>query len=296
MYSLSFYRWIHSERMASSLESALGVSSGLNDQERFFYSCRLLLDGGTELLRQEFDKIFPPTDLHNVLCKEKLNLQKLPRSVLSTSMLQKLYPTSATCGKPTDFDITLLMVLFRYLCRLEAPPSSNNWSNMPVDSDKSLAADILRLKIYRNTVFAHAEACCISKDDFEQISNNICVIFERRGGTFWKLKAETMLKEPLTQCESAYMNQLKEWQNHDTDVKEICQELASNVKKQGEKIELIKEQLDQILKQNQEVRETNAEVSSKLTSDAAEQQLEAEEAIDGISTRIALGMRKFLPI
>ena len=188
--------------MASSVRSNVQ----LDGKERFFRICRLLLDGGTNLLRQEFDKLVPPDRLGTVLQKEKTKLQRLSRrGVLTNMMLQKLYPTLTTYGKSVDFDISLLMVLFRELCGLKAPPSSNNWGSMPIGSDESLEADILRLKIYRNTIFAHAESCCVSDTDFKKVSKDVCAMFERRGGTQWKQQAETMLHETLTECESSYL-------------------------------------------------------------------------------------------
>ena len=233
--------------------------SPLDGKERFFRICRLLLDGGTDLLRREFDNIILPSDLPTVLQKEKSNLRKLPRSVLPNNMFQKLYPTPITHGKSTDFDISLLMVLFRHLCQLKAPPSSNNWGRMPTNTDESLEADILRLKIYRNTVIAHAETCCISNIDFGQICKDIFEIFDRRGGTHWKLKAEAMLQQPLTECETAYLKKLTEWYNYDIDVKDTVQQLDKKTdvvlkltEKQDEKLDQLDNKTDGVLKLTEE--------------------------------------------
>ena len=244
------------------------------DKERFFRLCRLLLDGGTDLLRQEFDKLIPPCSLPFVLSKEKASLLRLPRGVLTPEMFQKLYPTTTSHGKSTDFDISLLMVLFRHLCRLKAPPSSKNWSSMPISSDQSLEADILRLKIYRNTIFAHAEACCISENDFDQVSKGMCEIFERRGGLPWKWIAETMLNEELTECETAYLNKLKEWHSHDAEVKEIFQELNNKldikvnqiIDTVEDKVGQVEEKMDQMLQNKQEIKKEIANIASYITS------------------------------
>ena len=271
--------------MAQPLGSGAGLSSELDDKERFFHVCRLILEGGTELLRQKFDQLIPPANLPGTLQKEKANLLKLPRNVLTISMSQKLYLRAGAFGKSGDFDISLLMVLFRHLCGLKALLTSNNWGSMPIDSDKSLEADILQLKIYR--VFSHAEACCISASDFNQISKNIRSIFVRLGGSPWKLKAETMLGEPLTQCENTYLKQLKEWHNDDTDMKEIYQELHCKTgqvlrlfAKQDGKIDQVLHQaektdnkVDQMLQQKQEMRENLDEISNRLASGAIEQVL-----------------------
>ena len=261
--------------MALSLE--FGSFSDLGDRERFFRVCRLLLDGATDLLREEFDRIIAPCDLPTFLLREKSSLQRLRKNVLTVDMLEKLYPTANTFGKSTDFDMTLLTVLFRHLCRLKAPPSSNNWGSMPIDSDHSLEADILRLKIYRNSVFAHANTCCIPAADFDHVSRNVCTIFERRGGPVWKLKAERMLSEALTQHESVYLKQLTEWQTHDADVKEICQQLdnkavyglrlSEQVVHQTKKAEEKMDELsDLVLQCKQEIKEDIADISNKSSS------------------------------
>ena len=117
------------------------------------------------------------------------------------------------------------MLLFRHLCKLKPPPSSNSWSAVPDSSDKSLEADIVRLNIYQYTIFAHAVTCSISGENFKQLSEQICEIFERRGGSSWKWIAKTMLDEELTECETtAYLNRLKEWYILDAGMKEIFQD------------------------------------------------------------------------
>ena len=248
--------------------------TSLKDKDRFFHLCRLLLDGGTDLLRQEFDKLIPPCNLSSVLSKEKANLLKLPKGVLTPKMFQKLYPTTTTRGKSTDFDISLVMILFRHLCRLEAPASSRNWSSMPLSSDQSLEADIMRLKIYRNTLFAHAEACCMSANDFDLVSKDMCEIFERRGGLPWKRIAETMLNEELTECETAYLNKLKEWHSHDAEVTEVFQELNNKLDSKvnqiidtvEDKVGQVEEKVDQMLQNKQEIKEEVANIANYIAS------------------------------
>ena len=267
--------------MASCLGSSVGSRSveHSDDKERFFRICRLLLDGGTEVLRQEFDKRIPPSTLSSRLIREKTKLLKLPSRVLPISMFQRLYPTANTCGKSKDFDISLLMVLFRQLCGLTPPPSTGNWSEMPADSDESLEADILRLKIFRNNVFAHATFCCISEADFNQISKDICDIFERLDGLNWRLKAERMLGEALTGSENVYLKRLNEWHSLDADMKEIYQQLDCKMghmlkltERQENKIEQavhqtkkIEAKVDQVSQDNQAIKEDIAKISSKLS-------------------------------
>ena len=137
---------------------------------------------------------------------------------------------------------------------------------MPIDSDKSSEADILRLKIYRNTIIAHADACCISSKEFDQIWKNICNIFERLGGALFKIEAENMLSEPLTQDEETYLRQLIEWQSHDNDVKEICHEMWdemwSGFQNLDHKIQVGFQNLDGKLEQVLQILQPKQEISS----------------------------------
>ena len=209
--------------MASSSGSGVGACPPLDDRERFFRICTLLLDHGTSLLRQEFDKLIPPCALPMVLARHKKAFWHMPRRILTQAMMVKLYPTENTYGKSTDFDMNLLVVLFRNLCHLQY-----NWNSMPAENDLSLEADILRLKLYKNRIFAHAEACSISKYDFEEVSETICEIFQRRGGRCLRQKAETVLNEGLTKSENVYLNESKDWHSHDIDVNIVCHTLDSN--------------------------------------------------------------------
>ena len=52
-----------------------------------------------------------------------------------------LYPSPGMCGKSTDFDITLLLKMFRNMCTLTPPVSG--WDNLPNKTDHSPEADLI---------------------------------------------------------------------------------------------------------------------------------------------------------
>ena len=247
--------------MASSSGRGFGTCPHQDDDGRLFHIGRLLLDGGTCLLRQVFDRLIPPCDLPIVLAKEENNLRALlVKRILTRDMMVKLYPDKNTYGKSSDFDIPLLTLLFIHLCQLKAPPSSNNWRSMPVDSDRSLEADILRLRLYTNRIFIHAEDCSIPSNDFELVSASVCAIFYRLGGIHWKRKAETMLHDVLTESESLDLNRLKDVKETCLVVKEFCpthkskfdhslemtKDSSENAKKSDAKVYYIKGKVEKI--------------------------------------------------
>ncbi len=145
--------------------------SQLNDQANGSRLSRLLVDKGTQALRAAFDLKHRPPTLAAVLNASKRKLQALRYKVISASQWKLLYPTS---GLPDsqNFDVTLLSVLLRNICGLTAP--ATGWSDMPPDSDTSVAANIVRIKVYRNTVYAHISNTEIADTEFENLWQKIC--------------------------------------------------------------------------------------------------------------------------
>ena len=109
--------------------------------------CRLLVDVGSQALRDTFDRIHPPTGLHSVLAPDTsayTTLQSLrSRRILNTTQWGNLYPTIHT-SVSASFDITLLMVLLRNICGLTPPVTG--WDNLPSAADTSTEANIARVK------------------------------------------------------------------------------------------------------------------------------------------------------
>ena len=204
-----------------------GPSVPVEGNELFFRICRLLIDGGTEVMRLQFDKKIPPSELPKKLQKIK-NVWKL-QNVITAPMRETLFPDDNTYGKSADFDISLLMVLLRNIGGLQPPQSTNSWKDEPSDNDHSLEADIVRLKLYRNKIFAHVRSCSIIKSDFENFAKKIGESLIRLGGKEWKHKVEEILNEPLSQDESIYKDGLEKWYKNDTEMKDIIMDIKGEV-------------------------------------------------------------------
>ena len=128
--------------------------------------CRLLVDAGTEALRDTFKVIYPPDNLHKVLVEKKATKLKSlkTRKVITVTQWGKLLPAIPSSMSSANFDITLSMVLAcsgTCICGLFSPVTS--WYTLPAVTDMSREADIARFKYYRNTVYGHTE--CASVDD-----------------------------------------------------------------------------------------------------------------------------------
>ena len=81
--------------------------------------CRLLVDFGSQALRERFDIIHPPGGLETVLATPPAlpQLQYLQvKKILNPFQWDKLYPAIKSSVSSKNFDITLLMVLLRNIC------------------------------------------------------------------------------------------------------------------------------------------------------------------------------------
>lgn len=108
--------------------------------------CRLLVDVGTLIVRETFDRKYSAENLCKVLSSNTINsvLKSLrARGVLNPYQWGKLYPAIKSSVSSREFDITLLMVLLRNICGL-APPGTG-WDALPPASDTTLQADLARI-------------------------------------------------------------------------------------------------------------------------------------------------------
>ena len=192
--------------------------------------CRLLVDVGCTVLRDTFDSIHPPANLHGVLSSPSVvsTLQSLRKKrVLNPLWWQKLFPAVASTASSANFDVTLQMVLLRNICGLSPPVSTHSWDKLPPDSDNSMEANIVRIKCYRNEVCGHAIKASIDDATFnalwQKISIAILALGSGYGTVISKLKTECM--DPA--AEAHYQKLLSDWKKDDDVLKEmlgtVCQ-------------------------------------------------------------------------
>ena len=139
---------------------------------------RLIIDVGTDTMRNYFDSKCPSETLTDVLYA---NYDTLRRNN-NRRERQKLFPpTGVLPAMPStskDYDITLLFSLLRNICGL-IPPASTGW-NEPSPEDTSEAADLIRIKYYRNEL-SHIAGTQVSDNDFLTNWNEISEVLVRRG-------------------------------------------------------------------------------------------------------------------
>ena len=92
------------------------------EKDNFVRVARLLISGGTSLLREYFDSIHSPIQLPIVLSTPVIQKQ-LKAAKLTKPQFDCLYPSLGSYGGSTDLDLTLLFRLLRTVCSLALPPT-----------------------------------------------------------------------------------------------------------------------------------------------------------------------------
>ena len=194
------------------------------ENTNYAHLCRLLVDVGGKVLRDTFDSIYPPANLHGVLqCPTvKPTLDSLRKKrVLNSFQWKKLFPTDRSSVSSANFDITLLMVLLRNICGLSLPVSTGNWDELPPDSDNSIEANIVRIKCYRNDVYGHATKASVDDATFnvlwQKISSAVLALGSGYGAVISRLKTECM--DPA--AEAQYQQLLSDWKKDDDILKQM---------------------------------------------------------------------------
>lgn len=193
--------------------------------------CRLLIDIGSQALRETFNKIHAPENLHAVLEAKRSTLQKLRKQrVLNATQWSKLYPAIATAVSSANFDITLVIVLLRSICGLAPPTTTGSWDRFPPTTDESCEADIVRLKCFRNDIYAHAEKAAIPDSEFSAHWQNIRDSLVRLGGQSYEKEIDNLQTECMDpETEQYYKELLEEWKKDEDNIKDTLNELKNEV-------------------------------------------------------------------
>ena len=251
----------------TSLSAVFEALRATDEKANFQRLTRLLMRGGLALLREMFDSIHPPANLPAVLSNPviKTQLQTLRRNrVLTQPEWNCLYNPSGpgTCGKSTDFDISLLCKLLRAICSLTPP--ATGWDILPNSTDHSLEADLVRIKFYRNKIYGHNHSMEMTNADFEKLWMEISEALLRIASSIssakrdeWKKSIEKFFLEPLTPDAEECVDELRLWHKKGMETKDeiekmrITQEL---IQKQLQQMQIEQKLIQEQMKSEQEQR------------------------------------------
>ena len=197
--------------MASATPSPLASSVEKTNGAKL---SRLLIDGGTTVLRNVFNGYHPPASLSAALIANYSTLNTLlKKRILHRSQWDLLFPPSGAPPDSQTFDITLLFLLLTNICGLSPPHSG--WYTKPPPSDNSLKANLARIKFYRNELYGHVTTTGIADPTFSTLWQEISVVLVALGlrqAEIDRLKAE--------HCgEQEFLDALLEWADSEKDIK-----------------------------------------------------------------------------
>ncbi|XP_062574844.1 serine/threonine-protein phosphatase 6 regulatory ankyrin repeat subunit B-like [Saccostrea cucullata] len=147
---------------------------------------RLILGPCTDVLRDILKTEVKPSDLSR---KVKEFTDKLPRghrNPLNKTQSEIIFPkpTKQYSGDYSDLDISLLYLLLRNVSKIAS--HSKGWGEIPSPGERSVAANIERIRLIRNQYYGHSTGLSLSESDFRQEWRNIrdiVVELERHLGT-----------------------------------------------------------------------------------------------------------------
>ncbi|XP_068693555.1 uncharacterized protein [Montipora foliosa] len=232
---------------------------------------RLLIDGGTKVLRKVFNSYHSPANLVASLNSNYVALNNLlKKRVLHKTQWDQLFPPAGG-GVPdaNTFDITLLFVLLTNICGLHPPPSG--WHTKPPPTDLSLEANLARMKYFRNELYGHVTTTGLDTATFTVLWNEISAVLVTLGhdqAEIDRLKAE---------CggEKDYLNVLFEWADCEEDIKSQLNEVT---RVQNKTLKAI-EEVSQILKETVNInpnRTTKDNVSDEILKNLAKSEFKGD--------------------
>ena len=198
---------------------------------------RLLIDGGTKMLRKVFKSYHSPANLVAALNSNYIILNKLlKKRVLHKTQWDQLFPPAGG-GVPDSntFDITLLFVLLTNICGLHPPPSG--WHTKPAPTDLSLEANLARMKYFRNELHGHVTTIGLDTATFTALWNEISAVLVALGhdqAEIDRLKAECGGEED-------YLNVLFEWANSEEEIKSQLNEVTGTQNKTRKAVEEVRQ-------------------------------------------------------
>ena len=221
--------------------------------------CRLLVDVGTQVLRETFDKIYPPGSLHTVLTTAPVNA-----TLTSMKKMKAINPTQwRTLISPTvsskDFDISLLVTLLRNICGLSAPLTG--WNSPPSSTDTTKVADIVRVRIHRNEVFAHANRASVDDATFNTYWVDIEKPLVRLGGPSYQAIIDNLRTECMDpEREQHYQEELKQWKENEESAMEKLGEIDEKLDSNKKILQNLEEKLDILMQpETRSVEDANVE-------------------------------------
>ena len=235
---------------------------------------RLLIDGGTTVLRKIFDGHHPPANLAADLNANKSILSNLlKKKVLHKPQWDKLFLPGGVAPDSNTFDITLLFLLLTNICGLTPPPSG--WHSKPPPSETSHEANIARVKFYRNVLYGHVKTTGVDTPTFSAVWTEISGVLVSLGldqAEVDRLKAEKG-------GEQDYIDVLIEWADSEEDIKSQLKNIKQSQSKTHQAIEVVRQAQVKTQRTVDDVRHIQAQ-TQRTVEDIHETQASTQKTVE----------------
>ena len=242
---------------------------------------RLLVDGGTTVLRKVFDNKHPPTklaaNLH--LEKNKSSLDDLfAKGFLTAQQRILLFPSDGSKPDSKTFDISLLFLLLTEICGL-SPPDRTGWNHKPHAKNKSLPANLVRIRLFRNKLLHTAETR-IDTRLFNELCKEISGVLVSLG-----LNQEDINKLITERCgEEDYLDVLFKWADREKEIKTKLEEVHQGQTKMLKAVEKVDQTQQEQQKMLQDTNKAVETAAKKVCQSQQEQQKILQDTKTAVET------------
>ncbi len=219
------------------------ASINLQEKANFTRLSRLLVDKGNEALRNTLDTIHYPANLPAVLNANRTSLLKLKPRLINDIQWDLLFPPSGNPPDSKTFDVTLITVLLRNICGL-LPPATG-WNTMPPVADRSQEANITRIRLLRNQIYAHVSSTQVHNATFENFWKNISqVLVDLK---IPQTEIDDLKTGSLAPTEETYLQSIKEWRLKEKDYRKILDNIEKAFKSiQRQQLQILTRSMQQV--------------------------------------------------
>ena len=259
--------------MASAAPSPLASSVEKTNGAKL---SRLLIDGGTTVLRKIFDGHHHPGNLAADLNTYYPILNKLlRRRVVNGHQWDKLFPPGGVAPDSKTFDITLLFLLLTNICGLTSPPSG--WHTKPPLSNTSREANLARVKLYRNVLYGHVTTTGVDTPTFSALWTEISGVLVSLG--LDQTEADRLKAEKGG--EQDYIDVLIEWADSEEGIKSQLKNINQSQSKTYQAVEDVRQAQRKTQKTVEDIHQTQA--STQMTvENMHETQANTQKTVDDV--------------
>ncbi|XP_052071232.1 uncharacterized protein LOC127709658 [Mytilus californianus] len=198
---------------------SIAYISHVSEEEENYLRIHLLMTGiASRAVRVLFDKEFVPSCLDAAMKKAYDKLLDLKKNrVINGAQWKLLFPRVGVPDSKT-FDVTLMVALLRNLTEL--PPPISGYDHLPLSTDTTPMADLVRIKHYRNRL-AHFEDGKIKSTVFITAWEDISGAVKRLGGQDMDDECNELRSKHLDQStvpwniRVQFIQILDQWQKND---------------------------------------------------------------------------------